>query len=888
MSRPAAYLWMIAILAVVGVGDFLVLTSSENLSRVARVELQKSFGEDLKYRDIRMSLADRVLVLDDVALYSTPARLKVLSAPRAEIRLKGATNPQPERLILESPRISLTDDLFTELAKMPPGPPLRKKVGPEGIPRIECRGGTLEFFHRSFFHWDSPQAFAIRELALAPVGSYRYVVGGRLSNAIFGEWNLHGDLDLETESTRLLFECDEVRLGPKIRHVLSPAIHGDWDRYRPEGPVAVRIEYVKEGGREAEFKVTARLKGASLTYAGFPYPVSQVEGEIDFFTNGFQIKTLQARRGQTLIRFDGRSSGYAAESDFKFRLDISDMPLDPALYAALDAGAKQVWDEFNPRGTIDATGWIVREYGPNKPVSSPIRIQFRDTYMNFHDFPYPLQNLSGEIEIDSPRVRIKGVEAYESRFKIMPFLGIIPERTRFLIQGTLDQITSGKRAVLDLHLQAFDLPVDARLHDALDFKTKKVWEEFRPQGRMDLDWYVTKDAEEDEPVHRGVARLHHCRALYKEVPLWVTDITGEVVLDRSGRVEFRHVQGVCSDARVSLDGALSHEVLDLRLGVVGLPLDPEVRKAMPKPVRDILDTLKLEGTVSVEMQLAVPRGEPKERETRVLVAMKMPRGRINTDIKIENIEQAQANLEVFVGPKGTELRGPVRIGRARIEGKEISDVSCSLLKTGSVLRFVHLQGTGYGGTVTGTFKIDVDTKEFEGEFAADRLDLYEYTSDSEKVKKGLRDPLQGKAMLELRNLRGKGGDSSTITGTGKLVITDAKLFPIPAVASIMRLDIMGWGSEQVISAATVHFAIRDRKFACSSVTMQGAGVSILGKGSVDFDGNIDFKLKMQSGGLLGIEFILFQIPVRLLDLLRDSLLPIRVTGTLEEPKINER
>ncbi|MBI2901629.1 MAG: hypothetical protein HYY17_15710 [Planctomycetes bacterium] len=880
MSRPAAWLWMVAIVVAIAVADFFILTSSATLSRLAREELKRSFGDDLSCGDVRVSIGDRTVLLEDVSFTATPARLRVLSAKRAEIRMTGSTSPKPELVVLESPRLFLSDELFTELGNLPPGPPLRERIGPEGLPRIECRGGVLEFAHREFLHWDSPQAFAIRELALSPLGRYRYILAGRLSNPLFGEWRVHGEFDLETETTRLHFECDEIVLGPKTRHVLSPSIHPDWDRYKPDGPAAVSVEYVKQSGRDADFRITLRLKGMGLTYKGFPYPVERVEGEIDFFTKGFQIKYLQARRGPTLIRFDGRAGGYAAEADFRFRLDITDMPLDATLRAALDAGGRKIWDQFNPGGWIDATGWIVRDYGPDKPVRNPLSIRFKDTSIVFRDFPYPVSRLEGEIEIDSPDVRIKGIESSQGRLRIAPFLGAIPERSRLIVHGTVGEITDDP--VLDLQIHAFDLPLDARLRDALDDETKKVWDDFRPQGTMDLEWRVTKERG-GKPVHRGAARLRRCRALYREVPLWASDLTGEVLYE-TGRVELRHVEGTCADARVALNGAVTDEETDLRIRTVGLRLEPDVRRAMPKQVREILDTLKLEGTVSVDMQLTAPRGG-KGGDTKVLVAVKMPRGRIDAAVKLDDIEQATANFEVFVGERGTELRGPVRIDRVRVEGKEVTDLSCSLVKTGPDLRFVHIQGTGYGGTVAGSLRLDTESKELGGEFTVDRLDLYEYTSDSESVRKKGRDPLVGKATLELRDLRGKGGDAKSITGTGKLVITEAKLFPVPAVALIMSLNLSAWGAEKVISAATIHFDIKDGRFEVRSLAMQGAGVAIVGKGSIDFDGRLDLKLKMQSGGLLGIDFILFQIPMRILDLLRDSVFGIHVTGTLDEPKI---
>lgn len=878
MRKAAAYAWMAAIVVTLLVADFVILTSSATVSRLARIELEKVFGRDLEYRELRASL-DGVLVLEGVDYYATPARKKVFSADRVEIRFSDGLGSKPSLVFLDRPRVTLSDGLFAELAKMPPGKPLRERVGTDDLPRIQCRGGTVEFLHGAILRWDAPQAFEIRELGMSPVGPHRYAISGRLENPVFGSWRLAGEVDLATETTRFEVECEEIVLGPKIRQVLSTSIHPDWDRYAPAGRAGIRMTFAKAPGRDAEFKVTLVAKDMAITYAGFPYPVEHIEGEIDFFTNGFHVKYLHGRRGGTRIRFDGRATGYESEAGFKFRIDIEDMPLDAALRASLDEGGRKIWDDFHPRGWIDAVGWIVRDPGPDRPVRNPLHITFKNASMVFREFPYPIGNLNGEIDIESPDVRIKGIEASETRLKTLPFLGVIPERTRFLIHGTIGNITDDPE--IDLTISATALPIDARLREALDPKTQEVWDDFKPRGLMDLEWRLTKDRGA-EPEHRGVARLHHCRAFYREVPLWVTGITGEVHY-ASDRILLRHLEGRCEDAHVRIDGEVTDRVLRTRVETVGLKLTSGVRKALPKEVRDILETLKLQGTVSVDMQLEVKKGD--RREIEVGVALKLKDGLIDTDVKIENIEQGQANFTVFINEKGTVLYGPIRIARARIEGKQVTDLSCSLNKAGSRLHFVNLQGRAYGGAVTGSFMIDTETKDYGGDFAVDRLDLREYSLDTESVKKRRRAPPIGKASVEIRNLRGNGSGIETLTGSGKLTITEGELWTVPVFIDIMSLDPTKWGKTRVFSAGTVYFDIAEKKFTVRTLAFQGEDVALLGKGTVDFDGNLDLKLRIESGSILGIDFILFKLPVRILDFFRDSFAGIRVRGTFEEPKV---
>ena len=61
---------------------------------------------------------------------------------------------------------------------------------------------------------------------------------------------------------------------------------------------------------------------------------------------------MQGRHGPSTLRFDGTAGGYTRESEFAFRIEIDDMPLDDALRQALDPPNRKVLDSFAPRGRV--------------------------------------------------------------------------------------------------------------------------------------------------------------------------------------------------------------------------------------------------------------------------------------------------------------------------------------------------------------------------------------------------------------------------------------------------------------------------------------------------------------------------------------------------------
>ena len=74
----------------------------------------------------------------------------------------------------------------------------------------------------------------------------------------------------------------------------------------------------------------------------------------------------------------------------------------------------------------------------------------------------------------------------------------------------------------------------------------------------------------------------------------------------------------------------------------------------------------------------------------------------------------------------------------------------------------------------------------------------------------------------------------------------------------------------------------------TSLAFQGEGTALYGRGTVDFDGNLDLRMKVETGGLLGIDFILFKLPTSLLSGFVNLVTGgVHITGSFDDPKLGE-
>lgn len=866
MRKSTAWLLMAAIAVALLGADFLLLTSTAALSRIARVELEK-FGEALGVRDVHLTF-DGELTLSGVEYFyvSPRQRYRPMAAERVVVRFAGGRpGGRPEHVTLHAPQVSLSDRLIEDLRGLSGGRPIREVLPPEMIPRVSCDGGTVEASFPDFVAVDVAQVLRIRELTLTPVTGYRCFVTGALESDIFGLWRASGVIDLETGAKRIQVSADGVGLDERTRRALSPQLQQLWDRYHPGGLCDLSVLLVQEAGKELDVRVTLLARDMSVRYVNFPYPVSHSTGEIEFGMDGFRIKHMIGRRGDAVMRFDGASGGYGAESPYTFRVEVENMRLDDVLRGALDPAGQRVWDSFAPGGRVDVKGRVIKEAGEEKPIRMPLDLSFRGATVRYQGFPYEVKNLTGEVTITESDVIVKGLTSRNGGATLA-------------ISGSVRDITS--EAVVDLDVDAKDLPLDEHLRAALDERTRGTWDAYMPSGTVDGRWRVLKEKGKELSV-TGRIRARGGTATWREIPLRVTGIEGEIGME-PGLVRLRHLTGTThGGAVISVNGTVAPEGPSLQVDGVGLPLDEKVREALPKEVSELLKQLRLGGTAGFSLGLNFR----KEGKKQVDLALRLSRGVIDTVPKFEEVEGSVMLTGFF--EKEPTLMGFLTFPRATVWGKRLTDLSASFNVRGPKVNFVNIKATAYGGVVSSpAFAIDAKSGEFAASFSADRIDLREYALDTAGYAEKT---LSGKATLDLPELSGRAGDAGTIKGRGKLTIKEGMLWDIPIFVSLFKLNPQDLFKQQnQFDAGYVDFEIGERKFKIPRLAFTSESVSVLGRGRINFDGDVHLVLKAQTERFFGLDFFLTKILTRTMDYLVNAFHGVEVTGPFEKPEVSQK
>jgi hypothetical protein len=856
---------IVLILACLAGVDVYILTRAKSLSMLAEAELRRIAGDVLEWDRISATIDNAValqgtVTLDGVRGFPLARRLPPVRARRAQILIRSG---YPEKFVLDDVQGVLSDELFDELVGKETGKSIRDIFpDPSRLPAIVVQGGEFETRLSSIFEGARPQKVKIGHLNLTPIGGYKYHLSAEFTNELYGRWTERGEVDLDTGAQRIELDAVGLRITPALREPLIEDFRAIYDKFLPGGHCDLRILIGKEAKKEPDIRVTLVAHDMTFTYKNFPFPAERISGEIDFFTDRFVIKNMRGHHGAATLRFDGAAEGYESESAFSFRIEIDDLAINDALKKALDPGSRKALEAFSPRGKVSARGRALRAAGKEAKERIPLDLSFRGLSLNYKEFPYEMSDVSGEISVDGSQITVKQATIRDRDMQAV-------------IRGTIGNISGD--ASVDISIDATRLPLDARLRAAIGDDARKIYDMFDPGGELDVHWKLSKEQGKDV-VHRARARCRGNTATYKDLPLPASEITGDIEME-PGRYRLEHLKGRVKGAEVEVHGTITDAQTAIHVDGTGVPIDDEVKNALPTQLGNFIKLLKLGGTASFSSNLTFKKDGRRQAD----VVCKILKGYIDTEPRFEDIDGTVTLTGYF--EKEPMLIGFINCNRATVTGKRISDVGASFNTSGTKLNFLNLKATTYGGVLSGrSFSLDTNTKDFYGElFTLDRVDLQEFVRDTKSYS---TKTMTGKVSLEVRDLKGNSLDSSTITGKGRMMIRDGQLWDIPVFLKLFTLNPGElFRTKNQFDAGVVDFDIGRKKINVERMAFTSDSVSVIGRGHIGFEGDLNLILKPRSGPLLGLDFFVLRWAGDLLSFLLDPVVSVEVKGTFDKPEI---
>ena len=427
------------------------------------------------------------------------------------------------------------------------------------------------------------------------------------------------DFVIEMVAEHMKFPSDLQATGQ-----LGNALAWLQQEYNPQGNVDVTMRYVRiapvaagGGGGAATKKTvagiptytgTAKLKLDKALYKHFRVPLTNVTGTIDFTPETAMLRDLQGRHGSGEYTITGRV-WVKQPQRYDILVVAKNAPLDEYLRKALTTHMGRTWETVNPTGTAGMARVHVTQQGRDTPRKVVVKLELTGTTdMRYKHFPYPLEDLRGELRIADDTVEIHRLTGRHGPLECK------------INNGRIDGLRSGKPEV-DVRIEASNLPLDKTLEAALSDRGREVFRSLRARGR----------------VHRVLAKLTQPRGkrLTYDIQTWfegvsfahesfpydVTEATtgakGSLTITPAG-VELRRIHGRHGRARVtitagSLPLADKTKGMTLNVDAKGVPVDQALYQALPPRAQRAWRALSPGGLADMTLTLkGSPRGQAEK------------------------------------------------------------------------------------------------------------------------------------------------------------------------------------------------------------------------------------------------------------------------------------
>jgi hypothetical protein len=699
----------------------------------------------------------------------------------------------------------------------------------------------------------------------------------------------------------LALEIADLELDQRLRAWAPPAVAQDWDVFQPTGRVNVSLRAGREApGGPVRRRAVVDFRDVALEYEHFKYPVDHVHGRLVWEGDRVTVEGLQTVVGGQPLKASGTIDHPGLDAVVRLTFEGRALPIDAALMRALPEEVREVVAQFRPTGSVGGKATVTR-LPPLKPGDDPRgRVAFDATLdlnercgITWKDLPYPVNNLTGRLEIHPDLWEFKGMRGVNGQAVITG-------------SGRVERLP-GKDAAghdrlkVDLRLKAEQLPFDAQLRDALPPAWRKSWAYLDPTGSSDVDATIRVHPGKPDRYHLVIVprpatdvRLHYSRAPKPaagdrggDFELRLEDVTGRFVFD-NGPVDMQNVTFEFHGApvrfdrgRVVVDDTGRFELGVHDLYVKDIRLDSRVRAYMTPVMAQFAQKLDDGKTFTLKGDLGLgwPGGaEPTWcRWEEALVVFNDNSVQIQPGLALEHLQGQFDHVRGRTDGETFELHGALALESVALLGQQITRLESPAHVSDGVARLEDLSGQLLGGTLSGTLAVSLaSTPQYSASVALRGAELEQYAKTLEGHQ-----TFRGRVDARL-DLSGFGGDPRTMQGGGEAHVVNGDLGELPIYLRLLSVLQLSPATRSAFNSADVALTVQNGKTFLNPVRFSGNAFSLVGGGTMDVQGDLDVQLRVQ----LGRDRVPLRGLTNALGAAGGQFLGIRVTGTPAYPKFN--
>ncbi len=464
--------------------------------------------------------------------------------------------------------------------------------------------------------------------------------------------------------------ADDLHLNDGLRRSLPPRSAVVFDRFRPSGRIDLTAQWSHRdpwNGQPWSIQANVLCKGVDVRFDKFPYPVKQLQGQIQIAGGRVETRQLTGVAGgrpihcvfsvpqkteseddvpgarSIVIRSDG---AIAIDNELISALSPRDGPSQGGDMPLLEASKlEQFVRSLKPRGAIELASAAITTDSAGV-TSRQIDLRVIGGTLRYENFSYPLYNVEGRVKVENDLVRLIGFSASNAG------------AAKIGCDGLYQMPTPQSASELNLRFRVADLALDHSLKGSLPESSRSVWEALTPAGTLDkLDVQIRQIGH--HPITLSLDASHQTEARANPNPLSIrpkaipyrVDIVGGKVGFHDGVVQIEQLRGRHDASRLIADGVCQAQpsgqwllTMDMQSGCRLIP-DDELIAALPEQMGWAMRSLDLRGPLGVRGVTSILLAQ-NETDSPV----------INWDLAV----QLEGNRIADVGPVHS-LRGEIMV-----------------------------------------------------------------------------------------------------------------------------------------------------------------------------------------------------------------------------------
>lgn len=664
----------------------------------------------------------------------------------------------------------------------------------------------------------------------------------------------------------------EIPLDLDLAHALGAEYADIFKQFNPQGNFNISVQLEKKAtSKQIQWQAKADLQNVSASYDEFPYRVNHIYGQVQLAPDNFVFQQLRGTKNQGTIQIQG----FLRKKHLKLKLQAKRIPLDNELYSAVPKEAQQIWQDFSCLGYADGQIQIERR-SSQEPLRWQADLGLSEMNGFYRPFKYSLTQGTGKIRLLPNFCQIYSFTARHQQAEIK-------------ISGKFEP------NLLDLAIKGTNVPLDSELHHALPLEYQKIWNQFSPQGQVDMQCRFTRNGK--QPLRTSMTIIPQgCQLCYQGFPYPVRQLVvnpqqpkgGIYIYD--GNLTFDHLLSTWNQMQIEMNGSLQNiqnlakpnltqRTLEMQIKAQNLPVDQEFRYALETFFPDLMKSYVPEGSIQqCSLQLTNHFGTEDYFQYQIQLHQ------LNTQMQKESLVQK------FAGD--LQIRGYSYLGQNHVQGQIIQGAitmkNLTLEHWNSEFKYFqdylllhNMTGSFYNGELDGNLVLDTsDYGAYKGSIIIKEASLKSLEQAlNENPQTQSPSTMSGFLNAEV-SFQGNRYSTDTMTGKGRILLKDGEIWQMPIFLAM--LDIFSLPSRPAFREGEVQFGIHSNQINITSLRLESSLISISGSGNISLDGEIALTLLTHFSTDL-----IPRIPFvdRVWSNISSDIFSLSVRGTLNKPTI---